>query len=865
MQSIDSQAHQHVNVVRHSAPRMLSSRMPYLSQNEAMESISAPFDEHQPRPEPGNAFESPAYDLTQDLIDRDLSSPSPSSSTIPSTVFTSLPLRVLPRSSHSRNESQADDSLPTSPGVSEILSNNARLSSVNLFTPSESITSGLPSAICSGCDNSIVGQSYRSLECPELDVCLECMRANNTPHHLQHTSMVSPEEPMGYVAEPLSKNVAKLDDASPVKCLKCDGSIISSDIFYQCSTCLRSQPPYRACQDCQRDSKSSCLEHAKLVCKRQFVSYGERLSSRSWIDPKPVDEDSLVVKALKEQDMAKLNILAQNQNLLNARNVEGYGPLHVAAHLNLVAGAKVLIGHGADLESRDSYGYTPLCEAISSRNEELALELLDQGAEWSCGKRVSDTALHIACKTGSEKIVQALLKLASSRDKADLKFVDATNEVHQTSLYHACNAKEFNIAKLLLAAGANPDAGSGDGEITQLGELAADNNIEAVRFLLDHGAAVDSQDNLGRTPMYRAADANHHELCKFLIERGGNPNTATKDNDHTILGQAIANGELRTIELLVMGGAEIECRDDRKRTPLFHAAAMRKTEICLYLLKQGADANPDLASHTIGNDALELTPLHVAICSGDLPVVKVLHEHGAKLEAGDGFQRTALLLAAKYGHLKVCEYLLTSGADLHAKNKWANTSLSLAAANGHPEICEYLITAGANLEVRNHERLTPLFLAASCGQLKVCECLIDAGADIGPRNNIGRTPLALAASNGHSEVCKYLIASGAKLDTRSSSDFTPLMEAACNGHLKACRVLLDSGADPNIIHMWNWDAVLYAASNGYLQVVEYLLASGKVSKKSRVFRLARTFEWGPAVDSGRKAEIRQVLKKYKQL
>lgn len=69
----------------------------------------------------------------------------------------------------------------------------------------------------------------------------------------------------------------------------------------------------------------------------------------------------------------------------NARNQRGWTPLHVAADHYSVDAARVLLGHGAEVNARDVYGNTPLARAVyrSKGGTELELVrlLLSRGAD----------------------------------------------------------------------------------------------------------------------------------------------------------------------------------------------------------------------------------------------------------------------------------------------------------------------------------------------------------------------------------------------------------------------------------------------------------------------------------------------------
>jgi ankyrin repeat protein len=153
------------------------------------------------------------------------------------------------------------------------------------------------------------------------------------------------------------------------------------------------------------------------------------------------------------------------------------------------------------------------------------------------------------------------------------------------------------------------------------------------------------------------------------------------------------------------------------------------------LLSVGADVNAK------DRRRRDRTPIHKASSKGHLQVVKVLHEHGADMEATTIYGQTALHLSCGNDHLAVVTELL-----------------SPSDSNGATSILgKRKSRRGANIEAKNNYGETPLHIASIGGYLPVVKALVSGGADILAVNNNGTLPIDRAVSEGHSAVAKYLL------------------------------------------------------------------------------------------------------------
>lgn len=151
----------------------------------------------------------------------------------------------------------------------------------------------------------------------------------------------------------------------------------------------------------------------------------------------------------------------------------------------------------------------------------------------------------------------------------------------------------------------------------------------------------------------------------------------------------------------------------------------------------------------------------------------------------------ALTVAVIKQSLPIVKLLLDYKADVNAKGDAGFTALFRAAANDSPDIVKLLIHRGALVNLQNDYQDTAIIFATSMDNARNLEILIRAGAD--KNGGSGTTPLILAAQGGYEKAIKALLANKADPNFRRAGFWTPLEYAIANDYEKIASMLRKAG------------------------------------------------------------------------
>jgi quinoprotein dehydrogenase-associated probable ABC transporter substrate-binding protein len=224
--------------------------------------------------------------------------------------------------------------------------------------------------------------------------------------------------------------------------------------------------------------------------------------------------------------------------------------------------ARTTAARMADLRKWLAQGANPndeLTGAVVANDLDRVAYLLTHGAQGNSYDGEGSTPLISAVRSGSVEVATYLIE-----HKADANLTDRSG---WTPLMWAAWGDNPALVKMLIAHGARVDATDHDG-LTPLAIAAQNAKIMSTRVLLDAGADVNAPVTKGGyTPLMLASRSGSNELATSLIEHGANVN-ATNSGGVTALMIASAGNRSAIARLLLKWGADVNARSEDGRTAL---------------------------------------------------------------------------------------------------------------------------------------------------------------------------------------------------------------------------------------------------------------------------------------------------------
>ncbi|XP_035660857.1 uncharacterized protein LOC118405463 [Branchiostoma floridae] len=446
--------------------------------------------------------------------------------------------------------------------------------------------------------------------------------------------------------------------------------------------------------------------------------------------------------------------------------------------------ANLLLAAGAEVNACDKKGQTPLHKAATAKDAVTAQILLGNGARLDIADNKRSTPLHIAASVADGQLCRLLIQQEGGQALVNKK-TKGFNYIHD-------NATPLQRA---IAAKADPQE-----------------KMAVVRLLIDNGAEVTCQTNMGLTLLHLAAEAGPPAIVKMLVEAGADIHVEAPRTGLTPVDMAEHTGQQDIVDYLVAKAAEHEAKlqaakKEKEGGPKRDSPSVEQAEDNEGS-QQTVTHNMMYTNSTMFRSSScqykqqQLRDLREAISNNNLQKIQEIL-YTANVDLNYGRDYNPLLHACYEGYPVVAGALVKAGADVNARVRFRSI--------GEGTKIRYSLRRALEL-VEGIETVTPLILGVVDRKVDIVRKLVqDCNADVNATNATGLAPLhcistntvddnlpAPARAQRKQEITDLLLKAGAEVNVYDRKANTPLHYAAMANDPVSTRVLLQNGATVDI-------------------------------------------------------------------
>ena len=217
------------------------------------------------------------------------------------------------------------------------------------------------------------------------------------------------------------------------------------------------------------------------------------------------------------------------------------------------------------------------------------------------------------------------------------------------------------------------------------------------------------------------------------------PNPKYIDSFHSVTPERLSNTAKQT---------ETQSSPEKKHKHKSHNKSPEKPKSTQYV------QSPDQKEKPI----VENSNIFAAISQKDFATVEYLLSSSPKvINERNQFNRTPLHFAVESDNLEMVKLLINAGSDVNSVAMNSLTPLFSAVATGDIEIVKFLVSSGADLKCRNQQQDTVIHLAIKLGNIELVRFFASKGVDLTAKNDKGQTPVIVAKNYKKDDIMQFLV------------------------------------------------------------------------------------------------------------
>ncbi len=315
------------------------------------------------------------------------------------------------------------------------------------------------------------------------------------------------------------------------------------------------------------------------------------------------------IKALNEKKYVRITTLLEDGADIDKKDENGFSPLIAMTISGNHEMVQLLIKYGANISLIDNRGFTALHHAVELKMQNLAEILIENNAETNSISNKDETPVYLALKNNDIGMTELLIKNGGEIDL--IPKIDPILEDYlrmRVSIRNRLYGLDYLVR-------------------TELMEAVFNGDYSLSLKLINDGADINEQNEMGLSPLMIAAGRGNSYLTRLLLKKGASISIEDEEGLTALSYSMLNNNKLVIIEIL-------EKADSIDPYALFYALFEGKKEDLSILLK---------LSETVDvYEKSRRTLLMYAAYLGDLYAVRQVIDNYGRISLPDNNQMNAL-------------------------------------------------------------------------------------------------------------------------------------------------------------------------------------------------------------------------------